>query len=235
MKWFRECLEELLRRHGGDEAVVADILHVSRRSVNGYRKPDAPTPGIDTADRLLAALGGDFKRAMPGWQPDAALLKKHAAPVRVYGEVSAGGADLREQAVEEDGCIERTLKHSPYYSLTGGELIWLRVSGSSMAPTYPAGSLLACRRPNKPKTELPHGTPVILLAEGGETTFKLFQYHPKKRQVSGVPINQAYDVQFWPADAVEVQLVVLGCLAPHVDIPHRPSISLIARDSAKRK
>lgn len=207
MSTILSLLHKEYKKSGLSLQKFADKVGLTYGACRSYIERESE-PSADRAEFILKALGGDITRALPDYIPPQA----QSAPIRVFGEVSAGSASISQAPVEYENVLVETFRSSKYWNYTQGEIIPLRVKGSSMEPSYQNRQLIACRAPLIPVTEIRTGTPCIIVDQYGEATFKLFQYCAKERRVYGIPINQEYDLQWWKAAEVQVQLVVIGVI-----------------------
>lgn len=213
--WFKSWINAVIAAHGDNESRVADLLgHKGTSQVHRWALGQEPL--LYKAADAFGKLGGDIRRALPDWEPDHALTRPAGF---IIGAVAAGTArfaaaeEPREVTVAPDSFLR-----SPWFAYTrapesGRRIEWVQVSGDSMEPDYPNGSLLACRPPSNPR-ELPDGAHVILRTAAGDMTFKMAQFKGtgKHRQIIAIPLNRRHDVQFFDAAEVTIDWVCLGMI-----------------------
>jgi DNA-binding transcriptional regulator YdaS (Cro superfamily) len=62
--WFVEAIEQLVAREGSQSA-AARLLKTNQANVNRWLSGEVK-PTLDAAERVVSALGGDMRRALPG-------------------------------------------------------------------------------------------------------------------------------------------------------------------------
>lgn len=210
MSAFINYIKNHFENSSMSERAFAEHIDIPHSTFRSWLDDRASEPKIDTVERIIKRLGGSFDRALPGWKPDINLIKAHAQPVKLHGEVAAGAASYSQSPVEDEDVLENTYRDSDIHRFTTGEIAHVRVKGDSMEPQYPNGSLLAGSPPKVKKELIPHGTPVVLIDRFGDTTFKEFQYNRQYKRIIALPINPAYETQIYKLDDVEVQLIIIG-------------------------
>lgn len=140
------------------------------------------------------------------------------ASMRILGRVSAGIADIAVENSKEFSGAADVWRSSAYWPLVSGEVAYLEVSGDSMEPKFPNGSLLAVARPAT--RDLPPLTPVIARI-GDRATFKLFRRTQDRRgtpEIELIPINHpTHEIIRASPKEVTVDLIVLGQVTPWRD------------------
>jgi transcriptional regulator with XRE-family HTH domain len=112
MNWFKKLLKEELRRRGDrSESELADEIGVTHTTIGKWLKGE-PNPKRDNIEALLKIVGGDIRRALPDYKPQAdieeraiayinhlrkenALLKNRLARIREL----ANGIDAEDNVV----------------------------------------------------------------------------------------------------------------------------------------
>lgn len=195
--------------NGLTEAELARRLGESRQNVNHWRSGRMPEP--HRQGPLLEKMGGDIRRALPGYQPP-----EGQRPLTVMGTVQAGSSSTNLQHSEEHADLDFLWRKSSGWAYSTGPVRYLRVVGDSMEPAYPANSIIAVRAHNG--MPLPHSMPVVLLDRTTQSSMvKLYQKKLRgtRAVVFGVPINPLHEVMSWHSeDDVKIQFVVLGKAEP---------------------
>lgn len=190
-----------IKKAGGNSTKLAEALGVSRTAVEKWMSGTEMRAGNFFG--LLRYVGGDPDRALPDYQPPV------RAEVPVEGKVTATSGVFssdNERRVVPGGLIG-LLKDSRLDSITHGAPVYIQVNGNSMAPDYPDGSMLVCKRPTSLR-EMPHNAPVIARVDG-DLTFKYYQR--SGNFVHLFPINSTeHTVQTFEARKVEIDYVVVA-------------------------
>lgn len=224
--WFHRLLVDHADKLGGQKA-LADKLGVGKSLVNSWLAGGKVETALQI-EEVVRALGGDISRALPDYEPDA------VGNITIEGRVTANSQRYSsdDEKREVEGGLLGYLKTSKLFGLTTAPTCFIQVEGDSMAPDYPEGCLLVCRRPEASR-DLPQNTPVIVSVDGGgDRNFKMLQ------RVDGytnlVPINvRSHDVQTFKTKDVRVEWVVIGRIIPNeLD---RVRKGAIMRRSKKRK
>lgn len=206
---FRQWIEDRVAEHDGNESAVARRIGVPPNYVHKWRL--GQRPALDAISKALTAFGWELSPIAPGSVP------LRANPIIVMGSIAAGAAvDVFEQLEELDG-NEAVWEQSALWPHGFGQVRYLRVSGDSMEPEFPARSLIAVRQSNLKPHVIPDLSPVVLEdLHSHEMTFKLVQVERDKkgqpRSILGNPINRTHRTIVWQPGEVAVRYVVLGTL-----------------------
>lgn len=203
--WFADAMVSALAQAGSVTA-LADKARIPRSSIDSWA--DGSLPNAEYVERILAFVGGDIRRALPGYEfrvgEDAGAMS-----VEVLGQVAAGSVTMegtKRYAVDVSGHAWRA---SRFWPLTHGQVVFLEVSGDSMTPMYRDGDLLACRAPVDPRN-LPDRTPCVFTIRGEGSTFKLLM-RARGGYLVAQPLNSAYKaIVFTAEDKPRIDWVVLG-------------------------
>jgi hypothetical protein len=217
--WFQTFIDEAVIAEGGNESRLAERLGMKGTSqINRWR--NGMEPKLGAAVEVIEALGGDIRRALPGWQPETA---QPLAEGMIIGRVAAGTARYSESdstPVQFSPAPFLRSRWSPYTRTpqSGRRVEWIQVDGDSMEPDYLHGSLIACRPPRDPR-ELVDGVHAIIRNAAGDMTFKALHFRGtgRNREVVAVPLNRSHGLQFFPAAEVEIDWICLGMLDIRVD------------------
>jgi hypothetical protein len=220
VEFFSSLVDEAIRKAGG-QRMLAEKLELGLATVSAWRGEGLPR--LDSFVKLLDYVGGDIRRALPGWEADAQGKALVEAPL--LGRVAAGTARYSAEDGRTIVVSPQDFRRSRWYHCTrapqsGRAIEWIQVDGASMEPEYPDGCLLACRPPADP-ANLPSGAHAILRTRAGDMTFKVVQFRGtgRNRELCAVPINRLYEVQFFPLGEVEIDWIVLGMFLHRVNDP----------------
>lgn len=233
---FRELFDAAVAVCGGTQTSLAEALGVQLSTVNTWVRRRRWPNGVtlcEIAD-LVAEKGG----VLPGWWAAGKNPLVEGAGVakecgRGYGRKNRGGGvvpGLRFIGRVQAGKLttpreawemvehERMWRDSLTWQWSEGEVHLAEVDGDSMAPLFPAGSVIACRRPGCAAVDLPDRTPVVATV-GAEATVKLWHLEGRRddagAEVALLPLNiMGHDVVRAKLGEIRVDFVVLGVVVP---------------------
>lgn len=231
--WFPALLRKRaneLNDHNGRGGVerLKDLTGESRSNLERWMGGANP-PDLIKAESILAKLGGEMRRALPTYKaPGVADARRQleaeyssrGEPIRMGGPVAGGALQAGSQIVEGTVTFEELWRASPMhpYCARNEPFIVVPVTGNSMAPTYPDGSLIALGVYNGDK--LPQLAPCVFRMgstdEDVERTFKLY-CTTEDGEVLGWPLNPEYHPVIFRRRNPVIEYVVLGVLNPR---PH---------------
>jgi hypothetical protein len=245
--WFQATLQDAFENQPLNVTRYAAWLGVPRETfvtwLDGSGKPD-----ILKAARVIEKIGGNIKRALPGWNPPdttklrAQLEREYAdrmEPILHAGEVTGGrmSATDRSLSYPEDRLsfldLWRESPMWPYFTKTE-PAITVTIRGTSMEPTYPDGCKIALGRYNGDK--LPQGAPCIFLTGVGddaERTFKLYR-STTDNVVIGWPLNPEHPPIIFRRQPT-IEYVVLGLINPRPQPDVQPGSDLLTKLRGKNK
>ena len=206
--WFADAMVSALAQAGSVTA-LADKARIPRSSIDSWA--DGSLPNAEYVERILAFVGGDIRRALPGYEFRVGEDVAASMSVEVLGQVAAGSVTMegtKRYTVEVAGNSWRT---SRFWPLTHGRVVFLEVAGDSMTPDYQPGSLIACRAPVDPR-RLPDATPCIFREGADGSTFKLLRrVKTRPETVVAEPLNRAHQI-IPVTDRTRIDYVVLGSI-----------------------
>jgi phage repressor protein C with HTH and peptisase S24 domain len=231
--WLQNLLtkeaEQLSTNGRGGISRLAEKLAMPRETVDRWASGES-VPDYRKASEILRKLGGDVERAFPSYQPPTLLTAirelegqygKPAEPIRVAGRVTGGRLAISGQDDIEETTFEDLWRSSPWWGLTNKELpiVLVQVQGSSMAPHYPDGSMIALRPPSD-RRQVPNGAPCVF-RQGGlggeERTFKIL-WETRRGEIIGWPLNYPeHKPVVFRRGEVDIEYLVLGVLNQRVE------------------
>lgn len=202
-------LHEIGEGSPGAPERLADTVGVKPRTMRNWfegRLPDV-VRAFDIAEKLDVSLEQYAKNRIGRRTATGFAVGKTMA---FAGSVSAGTAKF---SAAEEGIFPSSpamwgeSKRSHLVDSTK-PLVYIRVAGDSMSPSFPDRTMLACGRSNTER--VPDLTPVIARIGAAEHSFKLFVRHGDEALL--IPINRSHKVQRYELSRVTIEYIVLGQL-----------------------
>jgi transcriptional regulator with XRE-family HTH domain len=75
MNWFRKLIQDEIERTGWSQEEAAAAWGVGRHNVAQWLTSNDPNPTLDKLETVLGKMGGDIKRAVPGFDLSAVAEK----------------------------------------------------------------------------------------------------------------------------------------------------------------
>ncbi len=176
-------LKQARKAKGLTQTEVAKIIGITQ---NGYSYWETGKSKID--NEQLKKLAELFDVSTDYLIGNDDVPKRNFIPV--LGNVSAGIPIEAITDIIDYEEIDADMASS-------GEYFGLRIRGSSMEPKMSDGDVVIVRKQNDAET----GNIVVALVNGESATVKKIKY--ERDGVALIPLNPAYDIQFYSADEVE--------------------------------
>jgi repressor LexA len=164
-------IKELRAERGFSQQRLADLLRVSKSSINMYERGQRE-PSLETLGFMAEFFGvdmdfligkGDF-RSKSDWLAQNAAKAGETAELPVLGSVSAGFGVL---------AAENVVGYEPAESrFADGEHFYLKVKGDSMSPKIEDGDLVLVRR----QTSVDSGAIAVVIVDGEDGVLKRVVY-----------------------------------------------------------
>lgn len=220
-EWFRALIMRELERVGGSQNRLSEHLAVHPSLVSRWVLGGSPR--AEALPELLRRMGGDIRRAFPGWKPEAAagpgaVPEGEAGSFPIVGVVNgrddhAAAADAVREPEVAYGSVWRHLSPEAW-QLTAGPVVGLRVEGTAMEPDYPSGCVVVCRVPQDPAM-LADGMDCVFEGPGARWAFRRLQRaaNGARGVVLGIPLNlREHQPLTWTPMQVKIAYVVLGTM-----------------------
>lgn len=179
-------LKALRAKKGWTQRNVAEKLGIDRTTYAKYES-GASEPSFDML-RKLTEIYEISTDVLLGWKNEVSSGSGKLIPV--LGNVSAG---IPIEAITDIIDYEEIDADKS----SSGEYFGLRIRGSSMEPKMSDGDVVIVRKQNDAET----GNIVVVSVNGENATVKKIKY--ERDGVALIPLNPAYDIQFYSADEVE--------------------------------
>ncbi|MDD4279558.1 MAG: hypothetical protein PHX74_07485 [Candidatus Sumerlaeales bacterium] len=162
-------------------------------------------PDIKMAEAVISALGGDITRGLPGYTPPAAVTE-------VVGIVEASTGTVSIDKELSSASPQDPIWHNSRWQPSGkAEQVYLRISGTQMAPEFPENGYLVCARWSS--SEGPTSGQPVIAKVGDKYVLRKWSQSADGDPVL-LPIVETHLPVVSLKGVIEPYMIILGVLRP---------------------